>query len=783
MGKQTLIFKTLFPIMIFFSFISLTILPPTILMSISYDNLISTASNDSPEIIPTLTTQYKFNYPPYLTQYKGAYWIDALEYDYLNKRLYMQGNSTDGLIIYDIENDNYTTLSLTNSTAKFPYDHMITDMVFNENYTKLYLATNNGLVVVNLSNWEYQRYYLQEKYHPILDAENGTNYIKLDQINQRLFLSTDTEGLKIFNLINDTFVHWSEMPSELQKGVISSIAFNSITNELYYDSYDTLWSYNLTDNSVQAIISLDKLYALHIDELSQQLFIAGNGVRVMNCTTYDIIEEYLVAPSTPLNIVKKMTYEPSYGGMLFLSQEDNGLIGINTTSDEQFTIRREDGLMTNDIASLFLYQNNSDSILVIGNRASINFFSIKSGIIYTSNKFDFQLPSVYVWNLSFNERDNQILLGVDEYLCIYDITTKKITKYFDYIHGFSRSRIKMVDIDEQTNLWYVASQKLMVFDSVQERVIRNYSVTDGLLDDSIFSLCIVNKSRKLFIGTHDGLNVLNLETDIIERTYPMDKYCSDILYDEKNNRLFITSDIVYVFDLETMMLTPLTIAGQTFPANELDYYSVEDILFVTSSNGLYILDLKDESLRNHFTYRNAPLVTNLIDGIYFDPEMEILFVANVGVEIYDFAHDFWLTLNDAQLIEEELYYVYVEDLCFYKNTLYIAMPYTGFTTLILEDYDYDGLFDCTEDWLFGTDKLMYDTDLDGYSDGEELWVGTDPLDPNSYPVELIPLWSRILIVIIPGFSSIVVIGISIIRSSRDFKTKQKTKHYKKYLVK
>ncbi|MHA1760336.1 MAG: hypothetical protein ACTSXA_06910 [Candidatus Heimdallarchaeota archaeon] len=774
--------RIIFALVILCSLFSSFLLSSNYQIQIFLEKSSSQALVKFPQIDSTLTTQYKFDYPPYITQYKGSYWVSALEFDYINNRLYMQGNSTDGLLIYDIDKNNHFSLSLTNSTEKFPFEHAFTDMIIDANCTELYISTHDGLIIVNLTTFEYQRYYLQENPHPFIDGENGTNCLELDEVNNRVFLSTDSEGLRIFNLSENSFVHWSEMPNELQKGYVGSFVFNSITNELFYDSYDTLWSYNLTDNSVQAIISLDKLYTLHIDELSQQLFIAGNGVRVMNCTTYDIIEEYLVAPFTPFNIVKKMTYEPSYGGMLFLSQKDNGLIGINTTSDEQFTIRREDGLMTNDIASLLVYQNNSESILVIGNRASINFFSIKSSIIYTSNKFDFQLPSVYVWNLSFNERDNQILLGVDEFLCIYDITTKKITKYFDYIHDFSRSRIKMVVIDEQTNLWYVASEKLMVFDPVQERVIRNYSVTDGLLDDSIFSLCIVNKSRKLFIGTHDGLNVLNLETEVIEATYPLNQYCDDILFDEKNNRLFIAADIIYILNLGTMTLVPLTIAGQTFPANEFAYHSLQEILFVASSNGLYILDLKKNVLRNHFTYQNAPIVDNWIDSIYFDPVKEILFVANVGVEIYDFAHNFWLTLNDAQLIEEELYYEYVNDLCYYKNTLYIALPYAGLVTLTVEDFDQDGLFDCTEDWLFSTNKLKYDTDQDGYSDGEELWSGTDPLDPTSYPIKLIPLWSRIIIGIIPGFGSIIVLGISIVRHIRKIKTKKKIKYNYQYLI-
>lgn len=40
-------------------------------------------------------------------------------------------------------------------------------------------------------------------------------------------------------------------------------------------------------------------------------------------------------------------------------------------------------------------------------------------------------------------------------------------------------------------------------------------------------------------------------------------------------------------------------------------------------------------------------------------------------------------------------------------------------------------------WEYGnnTNPLVKDTDGDGFSDGEEIRIGTDPLDPKSHPLE------------------------------------------------
>jgi len=731
----------------------------------------------SPDIIQKETT---FEFPPYLSLHKSAAWVHSMEYDIERNRLFNSRSNGKGLSVLDLDTKDHFSVSLTNSTEKFPLENLITDMVYNNQTQEIYATTYEGLVIVNTTNWQYHRYHLEEKNHPFIEGKNWTHYVELDQINQRLFLSTETEGLKIFNLTSKSFAHWSVMPLELQKGSITAIAYNNKTNELYYDYYNTIWSYNLTDNTVHAIESFDKIYFFFLDESSQQLFIAGNGVRVMNCSTYDIIAEYLVAPSTPYNIVKKIIFEPSLGGLLFLTQKNDGLIGINTTSSEQLTIRRENGLMTNDIASLLLFINNSKPILAIGTPGAISFFSIIDKEIFTTQVFDFQLPTLFFNGISINEKDNQILLGVDEYLCIYDIELKKVIKYYDYIHGFERSPITEVVIDNQTDYWYVGGNQLAVFDPIQEKVIKKYSTNDGLLDNWVPSLCLVDEIRRLFIGTSDGLSILNLETENIEVSYPLPMTCEDILYDKINQRLFVASDVLYIFNFQTMNIYPLIINGQTFRADDIEYYSEKNVLFVSGQDGLFILDLESESIKNHFTYQNAPIVGNWIDGLSFDSDKEMLYVANLGVELYDFAHNFWVTFNDAELVEEELYHEYTNDLCFYQNTLYITLPYNGFTVIILEDIDQDGLFDCTEDWLFGTNKQKYDTDQDGYSDGEELWAGTDPLDPTSYPIKLIPLWSRILIGIIPGISSMITIGIIIVRYSQENKTK-KNKQYNIYL--
>jgi len=64
------------------------------------------------------------------------------------------------------------------------------------------------------------------------------------------------------------------------------------------------------------------------------------------------------------------------------------------------------------------------------------------------------------------------------------------------------------------------------------------------------------------------------------------------------------------------------------------------------------------------------------------------------------------------------------------------------------DDDNDGLSDDDEINVYGTNPMNADTDGDGYTDGQEVAAGTNPLTPNSYPfspIPAMPLWGQVLL--------------------------------------
>ena len=77
-----------------------------------------------------------------------------------------------------------------------------------------------------------------------------------------------------------------------------------------------------------------------------------------------------------------------------------------------------------------------------------------------------------------------------------------------------------------------------------------------------------------------------------------------------------------------------------------------------------------------------------------------------------------------------------------KNKFFLLMVCLGLCTAIgfsssalaaIKDSDYDGLSDEGEVTMYKTDPMMSDTDGDGVGDGDEIVLGTNPLDAKDFP--------------------------------------------------
>ncbi|MBD3192747.1 MAG: hypothetical protein GF308_19060 [Candidatus Heimdallarchaeota archaeon] len=736
----------------------------------------SSASSATPSD-PFLGPNEVFSYPPYIRQYAGAFRVPALAYDQANARLFF-GYTYHGLGIYYPENGSLQELPL-------PPGHFIHTMALGASAGELYLGTFFGFFVLDLASWELTLY--NEESSGL--SNNHIRHLAVDDVRGRLFISTD-DGLNIFFSSNHTFVNRQAIPETFRSSAVGALAFSQETNELFIASGEELYHYNLSSNAVTRIFRdiSDLIRSLALDFKTHRLFMGFNGITIFNITSRTVIAQYNEKDGMHSHVVENLVFTSAYGGLVFASQKREGAALLNCSSDELSFLRREQGLFSNVIGGFTLLspsptnatanypsscssnqsptrslvsseqqqqQVHSLPILVVGTRGALAFYHPKKKNITSTVMLSFDLPTARIWEIDFSPTYGQAFIGGDEYLCLFDPATKQFKNY-DYISGLSKAYMgPTIEGAEYNQLFVATSNGLCVFDLTLEAVIRTYTTADGLADNNILSLLYIEQQDTLFIGTTNGLSVLNLVTEEIDNYLVYTSGVNnikDLLFDEENQRVFIgTSNHLEILDLLTMDFETI-ILGENLYAKyvyELQYYSENNILFAGTANGLYLLDSVKLSIIAHFTGENSALTDNLIDGLFFDPSSTMLFIANLGVVLYDVQHDFWINLNDAQLEVEGLHRDYISDLSYYQSELYLVIPHEGFYVLCITDYDVDGLYDCCEEWIFGTNSTQVDTDADGYSDGEELWKGTDPLNPDSFPQEGVAWWWVPLAVISP----------------------------------
>ncbi len=705
------------------------------------DNDYSIEKFNEPQIINQFTVSNKVDFPPYIEKYIGTTIIQAIDVDSANNRLFYSTGNSIGIL--NLNNYSFREKSLT------ILDCAILQLLYENNSENLFVATTIGLFITNTNNWESVFY----------NESNGlsNNYVQsiaYDIGNKKLFLST-FDGLNILFLNNHSFMENTKLPLELRFGSAGRIAYNANINTLYLTAGNKLLCYNITENNLTEIFysnnyNYDSIRSLDFHRETNILYLGCHGVIIFNCSTNTVTKNYNQTSGLISNVVYDITYSANYGGIIFAEQDSNGFATINVSSSEIDIIRREDGLLTNVIGSLKIYnENQSSDLLLIGLRGGISFYSITNNTLYNTLVFNFGLPSVYTRQISVNSEQDLIFLSVEEYFTIFNISSKEFLNY-DYVYGLPEASIRQTVYNSKSKQVFVSTYLgVYIFSLEEEQVVRCFTTNQGLSNNSTYSLFYLEEENTLYIGTHTGLDKIDLTTNIVSNCLTTIGKVRVIHGDLANERLFFAaSSDLQIFNLvtETNYSANLSSVDYNVAVNSLAYYREDNVLFAGTSNGLYLIDSDSFRIQAHFTPENSQLTAYLVEGISFDEESEKLFIANMGVVVYDYRHDFWINLNEARLEEENLHGIYIEDILYSNEKLYLAAPYNGFYIIVMSDTDQDGLEDCFEEWLFKTNKALFDTDNDGYGDGEELWSGTDPLDPKSYPRKTLEWWVIVMII-------------------------------------
>jgi len=683
------------------------------------------------------------DYPPYLQRFKGRTPIYGVQASKDNDRIYYT-HSSYGIGCYFPENDTYKTLSFENPISETADGNIINDFALDENQSKLYVGSWIGLIVVDLSDWSYEIRNFSDDYFI-----NEIRALHFDEQDQMLFIGTD-KGMRVFFTNNQTFLDTAKLPSSIRTSGIKDIAYNYETNELYVAKSDELFHYNFTSKILTTIYEPPNfLFSIDSNFENDLIFLGCNGLIIFNLTNNQEIAHYGAHPDPDYDFVTDhLIFDPGFGGIVFgsIGNWDKGAFVVNVTAETINYLNISNGLLHDFVSSFEPYIDNSTGIpkeyMLIATKGGFNYYDYESNSVSKTKLLDKDLPSNRASCLSLNEELNQLYIGsgLDNYLSVLDLNSTTNIINYDHTNGLPDTFLGYAHYYSKNNSIFINTwEGLVLFNLTSNETIRTFTTADGLLDHSIQAMLLAEDLGYLFIATINGFNILDLDTLEFE-SYFEGSNCYSMILDLAQEKLYVgVSNHVKVLSLSSMLITSISLPLDSLCCYDIELFEEKNIAFIGTQYGLYILDLQKSVFIKHYHSDNSPLTNNYIhQGMHFNSAKGNLIISNLDVTIFNFEHDFWFNLNEAALVDEGLYLELTESLVYSNDKLYLGTFSSGLFIIDHIDEDQDELYDCYEVWLFGTDPAMNDTDCDGFTDAEELWVGTDPLDPNSYPVPPIP---------------------------------------------
>ncbi|KAA6340074.1 Sensor histidine kinase TodS [termite gut metagenome] len=191
---------------------------------------------------------------------------------------------------------------------------------------------------------------------------------------------------------------------------------------------------------------------------------------------------------------------------------------------------------------------------------------------------------------------------------LYSSTDNVIThlefKQLSTLNGLPSAEVQKVFQDKDGFIWIATRYGLCLYDGYQVSLYNSNLYTPGLLTDNNILCLAEDSNHNLWIGTQEGINVLNKETGKIRKgSYPgIDNNAVSCLMVTKDNTLWVGTDVgLFRYDVKADSM--ILYAGKetnglmtATPIKSLLEDSEGDIWIGTWSSGLYRYSLSENRL-------------------------------------------------------------------------------------------------------------------------------------------------------------------------------------------
>lgn len=461
-----------------------------------------------------------------------------------------------GLNKYNRITDNFTTFKNNpNKQKTIPNDRIRALLEDKEGF--LWLGTDKGLCKFNKSTQEVvQNYFAGDK------GLKSDEIISLSSTKSGdILISTFGGGLHIYSTKEDKFTQCLETASNGNPLVPGSNKLYSAYEDdngiiwigtnggglVEFDRKNNNYTYYLNNYSNESISNNRVTSILKKDDNHLWIGTYG-GLNVFDLTTKKFkhfTQNDNNDFSISVNIIR--TIYRNKEGIIWLGTEGGG-VNIFKKYATRFNhffkeSNRVNSLSHSDVKCFTEISKNELWIGTLGGGINV--------LNRTTNeykKYDKDVNNIHDRILSLY-KDSDSLIWIGSWgggVNYYDIKTQKFSQPYDRetpINNTYLSNNNVLDIaeDNNSNIYFATLNGLSSFNKLEEK-FNVYFTQDGLSNNMVFSLCFDNKREKLWIGTGDGLAVMDVKSKkinkiIIER----DDFTINSIKLDKNNNIWIGS--------------------------------------------------------------------------------------------------------------------------------------------------------------------------------------------------------------------------------------------------
>lgn len=465
----------------------------------------------------------------------------------------------NGLNKYNSDLKTFTTVSLPDKKdLQFGYSisSLVEDKLGEENI--LWVGTFGGLVLLNLTTGFSERFLrYDDDLHSInsnqihdlcrdrsgviwIATDNGINYFSPKSVKFN-YIITQKSPIKNFNRLFIKFINSIRQSTDGTLWFGTANGLLSISDDAFSKDYS-----GIAEIQSHPVLNNTNIWSLDADN-NHNLWIGtyGQGLKQLNLkskalTSWQIgYKEY--ALSSAYNYVKSIF--SAKDGMIWIGFWGGGVARLNPSAGEYTIWRNEDNspgsISYNDVWTII--EDRKGRVWVGTNGGGLNLFEDVNGGIFhhwVENKSNIALEktsqnlnsnSIYcIYESNTNIKEDQTVLWIGTRNGLNKFTVRGNSRKFSELEvevrnysirdGLPDNSVESIIEDDNGNLWIGTGSGISHFDVQRESFI-SYSVSDGLIGNEFNSgASFKSQNGLVFFGSSKGLNVF-LPEEIKQSSY------------------------------------------------------------------------------------------------------------------------------------------------------------------------------------------------------------------------------------------------------------------------